>query len=332
MSEKYDAPGDLATSAAPGPVGDLAASTASASSAAVTFRRFLRNKTAVAGLVIFAVILLFALFGGFLTSWDYKTNDFAALGVSPGTGDHILGTNDGGIDLYASIVHGLQRSMVIAFLVTIGTTIISTLVGTIAAYLGGLTERISLLVINFMLVVPSLLILGLVGKRFGGDWKALIVVLIIFGWPFQARITWSLAQSVAASDFVRAAKYMGLGPLRIAVRHIVPNMSSLIIVNIVYGVVSTIIAETSLSFIGFGVRIPDVSLGSLLAQGTASVTSSPWLFYYPALVLTLLTMSLSLVGDGLRDAFDPTSSGRGVRRKKRVKTPARVSIAKGDKS
>ena len=283
---------------------------------AVITRRFLRNRTALVGLIILVALIAFALLGSLFTSYDYKTPDFAALGVAPG-GEHLLGTNDAGVDLYASLVHGLQRSLVIAFAVAFGTTIIATIIGTVAAYTGGWVERITLQSIHFLLVVPSLLIIALVANRYGGDWKALILVLIIFGWPFQARVTWSLAQSVSEMDYVRAGKFLGLGPFRISLRHIIPNMSSLIIVSTVLGVVTVVLTETSLSFLGFGVKIPDVTLGSLISDGQSTITSSPWLFWYPAAVLTLLTMSLSLIGDGLRDAFDPGSSGG--RRKRRLR-------------
>ncbi|WP_299576325.1 ABC transporter permease [uncultured Williamsia sp.] len=311
--------GTLANAAPLGsPVGAEGAATVDAASpdarrGRVISRRFFRNTTSVAGLVILLALIVFAAFGSLLTSYDYRATDFAALGVAPG-GDHILGTNDAGVDLYAALVHGLQRSLVIAFAVAFGTTIIATIVGTVAAYVGGWLERVTLQSIHFLLVVPSLLIVALVANRYGGDWKALIVVLIVFGWPFQARITWSLAQSVSQMDYVRAGKFLGLGAFRISIRHIIPNMSSLIIVSTVLGVVTVVLTETSLSFLGFGVKIPDVTLGSLISDGQSTITSSPWLFWYPAAVLTLLTLSLSLIGDGLRDAFDPQAAAAGKRR------------------
>lgn len=286
---------------------------------AVILRRFLRNRTALIGLTILLLLVLFAALGSLFTSYDYRATDFAALGVPPG-GEHILGTNDAGVDLYAALVHGLQRSLVIAFAVAFGTTIIATIVGTVAAYVGGWVERITLQSIHFLLVVPSLLIVALVANRYGGDWKALIVVLIVFGWPFQARVTWSLARSVSEMDYARAGKFLGLGVFRISLRYIIPNMSSLIIVSTVLGVVTVVLTETSLSFLGFGVKIPDVTLGSLISDGQSTITSSPWLFWYPAAVLTLLTMSLSLIGDGLRDAFDPQSASGGRRRRRRLVT------------
>jgi peptide/nickel transport system permease protein len=128
---------------------------------------------------------------------------------------------------------------------------------------------------------------------------------------YGARVVWSLSTSLREREYVQAARYMGVGSLRIVLRHLIPNIGSLLIVSFTLGVVSTVLSETGLSFIGFGVKQPDVSLGTLLADGAATITSAPWLFYFPAAGLTLLTVSLALIGDGLRDALDPTSHSAG---------------------
>lgn len=112
-------------------------------------------------------------------------------------------------------------------------------------------------------------------------------------------------------DYVRAASYMGVSKLRTIVRHVIPNIGSLLIIQFVFGVVGTVGSETALSFLGLGVKLPDVSLGTLLQGGTAAVQSSPWLFYFPAATLTLLTVSMAFIGDGLRDALDPNSNSGG---------------------
>ena len=188
---------------------------------------------------------------------------------------------------------------------------IAAFVGAAAAYLGGLAEKIILEVIHFLLVVPSFLILALVSQRAHGDWPVLILVLTVFGWMFNARVVWSLTTSLREREYVQAARYMGVGRIRIVVRHLIPNLGSLLIVSFTLGVVATVQAETALSFIGFGVQPPDVSLGTMLSDGANTVSSAPWLFFVPAALVTLLTVSMALIGDGLRDALDPTSrSGR----------------------
>ena len=273
-------------------------------------RRFLRNRGAVVGLAVLALLVLFALFGSLLTTYTYTDVDFVNLSSAPSP-EHLFGTNGAGNDTYAQAVHGLQRSLVIALVVSALTTMIAAFVGAAAAYLGGLAEKTILEVIHFLLVVPSFLILALVSQRAHGDWPVLILVLTAFGWMFSARVVWSLTTSLREREYVRAARYMGVGPIRIVVRHLIPNIGSLLIISFTLGVVATVQSETALSFIGFGVQPPDVSLGTMLSDGANTVSSAPWLFYFPAGLVTLLTVSMALIGDGLRDALDPTSRSGG---------------------
>ena len=274
-------------------------------------KRFLRNYSAVAGVVIFVVIALFGLFGGYLTPYHYAEVDFFSLATPPGENGHIFGTNGTGNDVFAALAQGIQRSLVIGVAVSLVTTLIAAVVGSIAAYIGGILERIILEVIHFLLVVPSFLIIALVSNRAGGDWKMLIVILIIFGWMFYARVVWTMALSLREREYVAAARYMGLSPLTVVWRHIIPNIGSLLTIHFTLGVVQTIQSETGLSFLGFGVKQPDVSLGTLIADGMGTLYSAPWMFWIPAVTLTLLTVSMAFVADGLRDALDPNSTAGG---------------------
>ncbi|MEU3961941.1 ABC transporter permease [Streptomyces buecherae] len=269
-------------------------------------RRFLRNRLAVAGVVIFVLLVLFSLVGGLFTPYAHTDADFAAL-TQPPSDVHWFGTNQGGNDVYASAVHGLQRSLVIAVSVSVLTILVAAVIGSSAAYFGGRVERLTLAVIHFLLIVPSFLILALVSHRVAGDWRVLIIVLTAFGWMSTARVVWSVSTSLRERDYVTAAEFMGVRPLRIILRHIIPNLGSLLVVNLTLGVVATVLSETALSFLGFGVQTPDVSLGTMLADGATTITSAPWLFAAPAGLVVLLTVSMTFIGDGLRDALDPTS-------------------------
>ncbi|MGW7241637.1 ABC transporter permease [Streptomyces sp. NPDC054804] len=270
-------------------------------------RRFARNRPALLGVALFVLLVLFSVFGGVFTHFAYTDVDFTAL-TQPPNSTHYFGTNQGGNDVYAEAVHGLQRSLVIAVSVSVLTIVLAAVIGSGAAYFGGRVEKLTLMVIHFLLVVPSFLILALVSHRLAGDWRVLILVLTVFGWMSTARVIWSVSTSLRERDYVLAAEFMGVGPWRIVMRHIIPNLGSLLIVNLTLGVVATVLSETALSFLGFGVQPPDVSLGTMLADGSGTITSAPWLFGYPAALVVLLTVSMTLVGDGLRDAFDPTST------------------------
>ncbi|KGM18713.1 ABC transporter permease [Corynebacterium auriscanis] len=273
-------------------------------------KRFVRNKLAVVGLLIFVGLIFFSLFGGMFTEWKFDDPDFLNLATKPDS-EHLFGTTDAGHDLFAQTVHGLGRSLTIAVAVSLATSILSAIIGAGAALYGGPLEKIVLAVIHFLLAIPSFLLIALITSDSGGDWKVLILVLIGFGWMYPARVIWSLALSVRENDYVKAARYMGVSKPKTILRHIIPNIGSLLIIQFALGVVATVVSETALSFLGLGVKLPDVSLGTLLQNGAASLESSPWQFYYPAAVLTLLTVSMAFIADGLRDALDPNSNAGG---------------------
>ncbi|WP_297187865.1 ABC transporter permease [uncultured Corynebacterium sp.] len=274
------------------------------------FRRFTRNKPAVVGFFVLVILLLFAIFGKFLTPWSYDDPDFLSLAVPPNS-EHYFGTTSAGNDLFAMAVHGLGRSMIIASAVSIATIVIAAVVGTTAALLGGTAEKIILTLIHFLLVIPSFLLIGLMVSGSGGDWKILTIVLIAFGWMFSARVIWSMSISVREREFIAAARYMGVPTWKIVMRHMIPNIASLLAIYLTLGVVSAVMSETGLSFLGLGVKIPDVSLGTLLANGANNVEASPWEFFFPAGILTMLTVSVAFFADGLRDALDPNSAAGG---------------------
>ncbi|MGO2746246.1 ABC transporter permease [Microbacterium sp.] len=274
-------------------------------------RRFMRNKPAVAGIIIFILLVLFAIIGPLIARYDHIELDFLHLGTGP-SAEHWFGTTMAGNDTFAQVALGTQRSLMIAVTVSVGVTILSAIIGTAAAYFGGWTERVTLAVIHFMMVIPSFLILSLMSNRAGGNWLVISLIMVfIVGWFFPARVVWTTALSLREREYVHAARYMGVSGMRIVLRHLLPNIGSLLVINFTLGIVSAVMAETGLSFIGFGVKIPDVSLGSLIGSGANVITSSPWLFYFPAAALTLLTVSMALVSDGLRDALDPTSAAGG---------------------
>ncbi|MCE7482343.1 MULTISPECIES: ABC transporter permease [Microbacterium] len=307
MSEMIDP-----TVAAPaGPVLPEQSDTKALSKWTLYTRRFMRNKPAVGGIVIFLLLVLFAIIGPLIAKYDHIELDFLNLGTPP-SAEHWFGTTPSGNDTFAQVAIGLQRSLMIAVTVSVGTTIISALVGTAAAYFGGWTEKITLTVIHFMMVIPSFLILSLLSNRSGGDWRVIALIMIfVVGWYFPARVIWTTALSLREREYIHAARYMGVRGMTIVVRHLLPNIGSLLVINFTLGIVGAVMAETGLSFIGFGVKIPDVSLGSLIGSGANTITSAPWLFYFPAAALTLLTVSMALVADGLRDALDPTSAAGG---------------------
>ncbi len=269
-------------------------------------RRFLRNKPAVGALVL--LVLMFA--GCYLLPpllpYSYTDLDYYAL-QQPPTTDHWFGTNALGQDLLAQTLRGMQKSMLIGVAVAFISTIIAATVGSIAGYFGGWRDRTLMWLVDLLLVVPSFILIAIVTPRTreSGTILWLILLLAAFSWMISSRIVRGLTMSLRDREFVVAARYMGVPHWRIILRHIMPNVASILIIDTALNVGLAVLAETGLSFLGFGVQRPDVSLGTLIADGTGSVTTFPWVFLFPAGVLVLIVLCANLVGDGLRDALDP---------------------------
>ncbi|WP_426764803.1 ABC transporter permease [Pseudarthrobacter sp. 1G09] len=289
----------------------------------IIFRRFMRNKTAVAGLVIFLALTVFSFVGGFLTTWDKETIDPFNIGMPP-SAEHYLGTSQAGIDLYAMTVEGTRISILIGLIVGLVSVLIAAVYGCTMAYFGGKVDKVMLFVLEALIMMPALLVVAVATSGGGAglkrdlpSWLLLIIVLLVFSWMGTARLIRSLSMSLMQRDFVKAAQYMGVPPRRIVWRHLVPNIGSLLVLDITRGVTGAILAEVAFSFIGIGIKVPDVSLGVLIGGATSQVQTFPWMFWVPLTVMFLLTGSLAMMNDGLRDAFDPSSSSTGKARKAR---------------
>jgi peptide/nickel transport system permease protein len=270
-------------------------------------RRFLRNWQGLLGLG--SIVLLFALayLGPLVNHWGYDQLDYTSFLEAP-SADHWFGTTQVGADVFAQTMRGLQKSLVIGLLVGLISTGLAAVVGAAAGYFGGWVDRVLMWFVDLLLVLPSFLIIAILSPTFRGEtWLVFVVLLAAFGWMITARIVRGMTLSLREREFVKAARFMGVPPWKIIFRHIVPNMSSLLIIDATITVGSAILAETGLSFFGFGVQPPDVSLGSLIAAGTDSALTYPWLFLFSAGFLVVAVLSVNLVGDGLRDALDSGS-------------------------
>lgn len=279
----------------------------------IILRRFMRNKTAVIGAAGFIVIALLALFGNHLGQWGYTDVDKTAF-LAPPSSDHWFGTTQGGRDVFALVIEGTRKSMLIGVCVALLQTGIAAIIGSSAAYFGGWWERIALWITDLLLVVPAFLIIAILSQRAGaakGSILLFIVLLAGFGWMLTARVVRSLTLSVKNLDYVHAARFMNVRSPLVIVRHIIPNIASLLIVDATVNVAYAVISETTLSYFGFGVQSPNTSLGTLIAEGQRSATTYPWIFLAPAAVLVLMLLCVNFMGDGLRDAIDPSSKSGG---------------------
>jgi peptide/nickel transport system permease protein len=274
----------------------------------LVLRRFQRNRPAVVSFIVLVLLFIGCYALPPLLPWTYANLDYDAL-QSPPTGTHWFGTNSLGQDLLAQTLRGMQKSLLIGICVAFISTAVAATVGSIAGYFGRWRDSTAMWLVDLLLVVPSFILIAIATTRTrqSGTILWLILLLAAFGWMISARMVRGLTMSLREREFITAARYMGVSNARIIARHILPNVASILIIDTTLNVGAAILAETGLSYFGFGVQPPDVSLGTLIATGTASATTFPWIFLFPAGVLVLIVMCANLIGDGLRDALDPDS-------------------------
>jgi peptide/nickel transport system permease protein len=281
----------------------------------LVLRRLRRNKAAMASLVVLALLFLSAFLMPpiyqAITGWNYSGQDFTAF-LQPPSADHWFGTTQIGGDVFAQTMRGLQKSLLIGLLVAVISTGLAAIVGAVAGYFGGWVDRALMWIVDLLLVIPSFLIIAIIsGNLQGASWLVLVFLIAVFAWMITARIIRGMTLSLREREFVQAARYSGVSSSGIIFRHLIPNMSSLLIIDATIAVATAIIAESGLSYFGFGVKPPDVSLGTLIAEGTRSAFTFPWLFLFAGGLLVLTTLAVSVFGDGLRDALDPSSKRAG---------------------
>jgi peptide/nickel transport system permease protein len=273
----------------------------------LVLQRFRRKRLAMFGLSVLVFLFLLAFVGPYLSQWEYTDHDFNAFLQGPSV-DHWFGTTQTGGDVYALTLRGMQKSLIIGLLVALFSTGIAALVGSFAGYFGGWVDRVLMWFVDLLLVLPAFLIIAILSPTFRGKtWLVFVILLAAFLWMVTARIVRGMTISLREREYVMAARYMGAPAHKIIFRHVLPNISSLLIVDATINVSAAVISETGLSYFGFGVQPPDVSLGTLIADGTQSATTYPWLFGFAAGLLVAIVLAVNLVGDGLRDALDPTS-------------------------
>lgn len=268
--------------------------------------RFARHRVALAGLITFVALLLFATIGPLF--WQYG---YAQITGQFGTGPslrHPFGTDQPGHDIFAQVMTGEATSVKTALLVAVIATFLGTLVGAIAGYYGGLVDGLLMRFTDLVLAVPLLVILLVLANRFsrtGGSWFWIAVILAFVLWTPLARLVRGSFLSLREREFVEAAHAIGASDTRIIVRHLIPNAIGSIVVNSTLTVGLAVLIESVLSFLGLGIEPPQVSLGNLIASGQDSATTQWWLFVFPAAFLVVTILAVNFIGDGLRDALDP---------------------------
>ena len=269
-----------------------------------TWDTFKRNKIALLGMVMVLAISLIALLAPIITPHD-PISQAAQERLSPPSSEHYLGQDDYGRDIFTRIIYGTRVSLLVGIVsVALGGTV-GTLMGIIAGFKGGRIETLIMRMVDTLLAFPDLITGLLVLAVLGGGLDKLIVAIAIVISPRFARLAHGPTLTLRERDFVSAAHSIGVGDIRMMVRHILPNVMSELLVMASLWTASAIRIEANLSFIGLGVSPPTPTWGQMIRDGTAHLSTSPWLSIFPGLAILVTVLAFNLLGDGLRDVLDP---------------------------
>ncbi|MDH2428241.1 ABC transporter permease [Sphaerisporangium sp. TRM90804] len=274
-------------------------------------RRFLRTGQGRVGFALLASLFLLAFLGPRAAPWSATDLDFTAF-LQPPSASHWFGTLQTGTDVFAVTMSGARRSLLVGLLVAVLSTAFAAVAGSFAGYFLGWTDRTLMWVTDLLLVLPAFLILAVMSPLFtAGRWLLFVAMLAAFLWMVTSKIVRGMTRSIREREYIQAARFMGVAPPTIIFRHVLPNLASLLVVDATLNVSAAILTETSLSYFGFGIQPPDVSLGGLIADGSATALYAPWTFWFAAGVLIVMILAVNLAGDALRDAFDPDAGRAG---------------------
>jgi peptide/nickel transport system permease protein len=269
------------------------------------WRRFRRHKLAIASLVTLVVIGLATLLAGVLSPYEYSEQHLDQILQGP-SAEHLLGTDQLGRDELTRLLYGGRVSLLVGLGVALVSGVVGTLVGVAAGFYGGRLDNAVMRLTDLFLSIPLLVLLIIASRATGGSVRDIVLVLSLALWMFLARIVRGLFLSLREKEFVEAARSIGASNRRIIFRHMLPNALGVIIVSITLTVAIAILTESLLSFLGFGIQPPTPTWGNMLEDGRPQMTYAAWLVWFPGLAILITVMCVNFLGDGLRDALDPT--------------------------
>ncbi len=275
------------------------------------FTRFIKQVRKVPFSVTFGIVWLVgmvvvAVFADVIRPYGITAMDLRARLSLPGNPAHLLGTDELGRDVLSRLLQSIRVSLAIAFGATIISAVFGTVLGFAAAKFRGVVEHLVLVLADFQAALPFLIMSLAVLAFFGSSMPLLIGLMGFYGWERYARIARGLAISASAQGYASAVVQLGATPGRVYLHHILPNVASTLIVSMTLTFPEIILMESGLSFLGLGVQPPETSLGNMVGFGREYLTRAPWIMLAPAFVIMVTTLSISLVGDWLRDKLDPT--------------------------
>lgn len=269
------------------------------------WNRMKKNKPAMVGLVIISIFVLVAIFADVLAGYDKAIGPNIAERLQPPSASHWFGTDEYGRDEFARIIHGARVSLSIGVITVSIAILVGGIIGAIAGYFGGKLDNIIMRLMDTIMAIPPILLTLAIVAALGTGLTNLLIAITIASFPIFARVIRSVVLPVVGQDFIEAARACGTSDRRIILRHILPNAIGPIIVQATMAVAGMIITAAALSFIGMGIQPPNPEWGSMLSSSREYMMTSPYLTFIPGIAIILASLSLNLLGDGLRDALDP---------------------------
>ncbi len=276
-------------------------------------RRFSHDPVAMIALTIFLLIAVFAIFAGLVSEWTGFTpfeNHLAEKLSKPGENGYLLGADANGRDILTRLAYAARVSITVAFLATITELLIGLGIGLLAGYAGGWVDSVLMRAVDTLLSIPTLPLLILVSTLYRPGTYTLAFIFAVIFWPGDSRLIRGETLALKSREYVDAARVVGVSPFGIVTRHILPNVLPTMIVLASLTVPSLILAESALSFIGVGIQVPDPSWGNMLAEAQRFYRTDWTYVFFPGFMVFITALSLYLIGDGLRDAFDPKQRNR----------------------
>ena len=279
-----------------------------------TWKRFKRDKVALFGGTVIVIVVTAALLAPWVTPYDPHEQFFDGLTLEgaplPPNKRFPLGTDLLGRDLYTRLVYGARTSLIIGIAANAAAVLVGTLLGIIAGYLGGWVGNAIMRFTDLMMAFPALLLAIALASILTPSLWIVAMVIALVNWVQTARVIYTQTLSIAEQEFIQAARARGATPIRILWVHILPHLIPHIMVWATLGISVTVLFEATLSFLGIGVQPPTPSWGGIIFESQSYFLTSPWLVIFPGISILLFALGFNLVGDGLRDAMDPTQRGR----------------------
>lgn len=268
------------------------------------YNKFIKNRLAVAGLIIVSGFLLVAIFAPYIAPCNIYALDLESRLVPPGKG-HIMGSDDLGRDIFSRIIYGARVSLKVGIITVFVSLSFGIFIGSIAGYFGGRVDEVIMRIIDILLAFPGILLAVAVVSILGPSLNNVIIALCLVGWVTYARLVRGQILSVKENEYVLVARAIGAPVSRILGLHIIPNILSPVLIQATLGIAGAIVGEASLSFLGLGTQAPTPSWGSMLNDGRRYILTATHLTAFPGLAIMFVVMGFNFLGDGLRDVLDP---------------------------